>query len=76
MAYISYQYKRPKTIDDVLIGEQCVNYYNKGVAPKYTPNIVEKYVNGGICENEIGCKETVLEQCNKNNYCCRSNKMN
>ena len=76
VAYISYQYKRPKTIDDVLIGEQCVNYYNKGAAPKYTPNIVEKYVNGGICENEIGCKETVLEQCNKNNYCCRSNKMN
>lgn len=76
VAYISYQYKRPKTIDDLLTSSTCVNYYNKGAAPRNIPNMVEKYVNGGICGNEIGCKETPLEQCDKNNYCCRSNRMN
>jgi hypothetical protein len=77
VAYITYNYKRPKTIDDILTNQQCSNYYiHRSIPPRNTPNQVEKYVNGGICGNEIVCQENEKSLCDTNKPCCRTGKLN
>jgi hypothetical protein len=74
VAYVSYQYKRPKTEQDLLL-DKCTYTYNSSSttlgAVLQTPNMVEKYFNEGPCKNTISCKDTIVENCDKTNYCCR-----
>lgn len=74
VAYFNYKYKRPLTIQDKLGDPKCV-YYNIGnqPSPPYTnPNIVEKYINGGVCEDDVICEDKKVEQCDNSNYCCKA----
>jgi hypothetical protein len=74
VAYIRYQYKRPKNIQDVLFDEPLCNDYNNGNSymPE-TKNMVEKIINGGLCNREIICKDESVERCDESNVCCKLN---
>lgn len=77
IAIISYDYKRPKTIEDILTDEKCANYnIHTNSPPTDMPNIVEKYVNRGICGDQIICEDTPTTDCDKKNVCCRTNLLN
>ena len=77
VAYIKYQYKRPKTIQDVLLDEELCNDYNNGNnyagSMREIPNMVEKIVNGGLCGKEIICTDEVKAKCDTDNLCCKQN---
>lgn len=75
VAYFEYEYKRPLNIQDKLGKPEC-EYYNLPNAPGppiNNANMVEKYINGGPCGDDIICEDKKLEKCDETNYCCLTN---
>ena len=73
-AYFTYQYKRPRTIQDVFLKEnasKCVTITSLPPADGY--NMVEKYeIKTSKCNEIPTCYDSRKETCDNNKYCCRA----
>jgi len=72
-AYFTYQYKRPRTIQDVLLGEEISNKCSTAISifPTDGYNITEKYEIKN-CDTIPNCSDTKPDVCDKDHYCCRT----
>jgi len=77
VAYYTYTYRRPKTIQDVFKGEALVEQCNQVTShnPIGSLNISEKHKTFG-CSNVAQCYDTDVNGCDDTNYCCRYGKTN
>jgi hypothetical protein len=77
VAYYTYTYRRPKTIQDVFKGEALVEQCNQVTShnPIGSLNISEKHETFG-CSNVAQCYDTDVNGCDDTNYCCRYGKTN
>lgn len=82
VAYYTYSYRRPRTIQDVLLGTELAprcKTINPQAASNFSlisaKNIAEKYeVKTKSCQNTPTCYDTIVPLCNPDNYCCLTNK--
>jgi hypothetical protein len=72
-AYFTYQYRRPRTIQDVLLGEEISNKCSTAIPilPTDGYNITEKYEIKN-CDTIPNCYDTKPDVCDKEHYCCRT----
>lgn len=76
VASYTYQYRRPKTIQDIFKGDQLIEKCSAVVGscpPSATINKTER-VKTFDCENIPRCYDTQVPKCDDNNYCCRIGK--
>lgn len=81
-AYYTYKYRRPKTINDVLLGEELapkcstVNPIGAGDFSIWSAkNMAEKYeVKIKDCQTIPVCYDTTVQRCDETNFCCRVNR--
>lgn len=81
-AYYTYEYRRPKTIEDALLGDELntkcstinpIGAYDFSVWS--AKNMAEKYqVKTKDCQTIPVCYDTTVQRCDENNFCCRVNK--
>lgn len=70
-AYFTYQYKRPRTIQDVFLGDNASKCSTVlPIFPTQGYNITEKYEIKN-CQTIPTCSDTKPEVCNTENECCR-----
>jgi len=79
VAYYTHKYRRPKTINDLALGED--------IAPKCSAlqsnssigflNVSEKYgTRSDICQNTPSCYDKVVPDCSPQDFCCQTGKPN
>ena len=80
-AYYTYEYRRPKTINDVLLGDKLASKCSTfnpltpgGFSVWSEKNMVEKYeVKTKDCQTIPVCYDTTVPRCDETNFCCRVN---
>jgi hypothetical protein len=77
VAYYTYSYKRPKTIQDILKGQDTIENCERvtSLCPNSPVNLIEKFKND-ICQNLPICYDNKANLCADDNYCCRTGKPN
>jgi hypothetical protein len=76
VASYTYQYRRPRTIQDVFKGETLVEQCNAVVGscpPTSTINTTER-IKTVDCDTIPRCYNTEVPKCDDDNYCCRTGK--
>lgn len=76
IAYFTYQYKRPRTIQDVFLGPNASRCSN--IQQSYPPtsyNLKEKYAVQD-CQSSISCYDSSVAPCTPGNTCCELNRVN
>lgn len=78
VAYYTYTYRRPKTIQDIFKGDELVQKCSQ--VTSYNPigsslNISE-YHKTSDCSSVVQCYDINTENCDNSNYCCRYGKTN
>lgn len=76
IAYFTYKYRRPRTIQDILLKEKasiCSTILPS--CPTNSYNITEKYAVPD-CGSTPLCFDIVIPTCATNNYCCQHQKQN
>jgi hypothetical protein len=76
IAYFTYQYKRPRTIQDVFLGPNASKCSTiKQTYPPSSYNIKEKYAVQD-CQSSISCYDSTVAPCTPGNVCCELNRVN
>lgn len=76
IAYFTYTYRRPRTIQDILLKDKasvCSTILPS--CPKNSYNITEKYVVPD-CSTTPSCFDINIPACSTNNYCCQGTLVN
>lgn len=84
VAYYIYKYRRPKTIEDILLDYHFYNCQTKlntaGAGPHSpfsTHNMTEKYgVKSEDCQTTPVCYDNIVSLCDAGNFCCQVGKPN
>ena len=71
VAYYTYQYRRPKNIQDILIGEENTIKCNtlSSLCGGITPQLSSKYKTID-CADAPSCYNKTAKDCNNADYCC------
>lgn len=74
VAYYTYQYRRPKNIQDILIGEENTIKCNTiSALCGETPKLSSKYKTTD-CSDAPSCYNKTAKDCNNTDYCCIFNE--
>lgn len=75
-AYFTYEYRRPRTIQDVFLKEnasKCAT--TTSIVPPDSYNIVEKYkIDKILCQTRPTCKDVSVTTCDSDKYCCQTQR--
>jgi hypothetical protein len=75
VAYYTYDYRRPKNIQDILKTEEITKQCNeKSSQCNHSLRITSNYKNMS-CNNTPSCYDTSTNRCGDQQYCCRANKI-
>jgi hypothetical protein len=70
VAYYTYQYRRPKNIQDILIGEtNTIKCNTLSALCAETPKLSSKYKTTD-CSDAPSCYNKTAKDCNNTDYCC------
>lgn len=78
VAYYTYTYRRPKTIQDIFKGDELVQKCSEVTAynPAGSTLNISEYHKTSNCSSAPQCYDTNTENCDDSNYCCRYGKTN
>jgi hypothetical protein len=75
IAYYTYKYRKPKTIQDILKGEEIAKKCNEQATQCNTNFRISSNYNTTDCQNIPICYDTKTENCVDNNHCCNAGKI-
>lgn len=78
VAYYTYSYRRPKTIQDILKTDEVRIKCNdiRSSCPSTAPVNTSEVYKTVDCNSAPGCYNTDIPKCDNDNYCCRAGKTN
>jgi hypothetical protein len=76
VAYFQYEYRRPRTIQDVFLKDEATRCSTRIAYPAPSSyNITEKYTIKD-CQSTPSCFDTKIAPCNVGNICCEQHQSN
>jgi hypothetical protein len=75
VAYYTYQYRRPKTVQDILRGVETSIKCNEQASICSGGLRISSTYKTNDCNTQPTCYNTSTEPCNEDNYCCKVGKI-
>jgi len=75
VAYYTYDYRRPKNIQDILKTEEITKKCNEKSSQCDTSLRITSNYKNISCNNTPSCYDTSTTKCPDDQYCCRANKI-